>query len=401
MKLKHEKIKKLLPLYIDNGINRNEKEIVKQHLKVCQECQDELSIYQKNYKCLSSLDKKRAPAGFLNTIKNRIGDNMDENKNNSNNMLKKIKKIFNYRLKIPAGVIGLAVIVIIIFLTGLPELLTDNNSYLLQEESRENGSGNTNIYRQKTSETSPESQMDLMKTAPRTTIDNINNINLDKIDTMERKIIKHANLAIEIKEIETVHELIVNLAEKYGGYISNSRSWTNHDDRHFSSYQVRIPVENFNQVLSDLTDKGIGKIISRSISGQDVTEEYLDLEVRLKNLLKQEERYRQLLDKAKDVEDILKIENELNRTRTEIERLQGRKNYLDDRISYSTISVEFREEEPLASAFPGIIKVLKNAVQQMVSHFYRLILLAGTLIPYLLLILIIYVIYRKRQNKEY
>ncbi|MFW5992014.1 MAG: DUF4349 domain-containing protein [Halanaerobiaceae bacterium] len=267
--------------------------------------------------------------------------------------------------------------------------LQDNNQLELQEKSLKDS--NSDAYRQRTtSETYGESETNLMK-AP--AADNDNNS-----ESMEQKIIKTANLTIESRKIDTVHNLMINFTEKHGGYISSSRSWINHDDLRFDRYQLKVPAENFNYMLEDLTKKEVGNIISRSISGRDVTEEYLDLETRLENLSLQEERYRQLLEKTDDVEDILKVENELNRIRTEIERLKGRKKYLDNRIDYSTITVEFREPVPLGSASPGIIRTLKNAVQQMVAHFYRLIILTGTLIPYLALILIVYLIYRKNRK---
>jgi seryl-tRNA synthetase len=125
----------------------------------------------------------------------------------------------------------------------------------------------------------------------------------------------------------------------------------------------------------------------------------MDLDIRLKNLSVQEERYRQLLNKATEMEEILKIENELNRMRTEIERLQGRQKRLDQQINYSTITAEFRQPEPIISGTPDIIRAIRNAINRMVDQFYQIIILIGTVIPYLLLLVIGYLIYRKfRKN---
>ena len=218
--------------------------------------------------------------------------------------------------------------------------------------------------------------------------------------TVEQKLIKRANLVIEKSNIDEVDQLLLNLVERQQGYISNSRNWLNSNKQKHFWFEIRVPVANFNLLVEELSSKEYGQVISRSITTQDVTEEYMDLETRLKNLLAQEERYRSLLDIANEVEEILKIENELNRIRTEVEILQGRKNYLDNQISFSTITVEFRQPEPISSGSPGIVRAIRNAISQMIEQFYKIIVFIGTIIPYLLLILILYLFYRGRRQKK-
>ncbi|MFW6022321.1 MAG: DUF4349 domain-containing protein [Halanaerobiaceae bacterium] len=409
--MKHENIRELLPLYIDNELSTEEKNLIKEHLKNCSQCQKELKKYQENSALLSSMKKIQAPSNFAETILNKVGENMKDQKNDNNTkkntFLDKIRNFFSFPVKIPAGIIGLVVIIILITFTGIPNSLFNQNSQLeskpeimrdssgIQNESLFNlgdtaqqyGSQKTKSYKS----TNPSANQDIMRSSEIASEPPNESSEISQID---RRIIKRANLSIEIKDIGGLNDKIANLTENYNGYISDSRNWVNQDDRKFFHYQLRIPAENFNIILTELSTDNFGQVVSRSISGQDVTEEYLDIEIRLKNLEAQEERYRQLLEKADDVEDILKIENELNRIRTEIERLQGRKKYLNDQVGYSTINVDFQQPEPISSGTPGIIKALRNAINKMVYQFYNIIMMIGTFIPYILLLLLLYLFYR-------
>ncbi len=401
--MKHKKIKELLPLYIDDSDNEltdKEKNLIKEHLKNCPKCRKELEEYQENYSFLSALEEK-APSGFKESILEKVGEEMKNNNVNKNKeltVLERIKMFFTFPIRIPAGLIGLAAIIVLILITGLPGSFINGNLQDNQYEIREelNDYQSQDISFNKSSQPAPEAKM-------RSANEQGQNLNMltesSNMAEVERKIIMRANLSIEIKNIDEVDSRITNLIENYNGYIADSSNWENQNKQKFYRYQLRIPADNFNQILSELDSDNFGQVLSRSVSGQDVTEEYMDLDIRLRNLLAQEERYRELLDKAEEVEEILKIEKELTRVRTDIERLQGRQNYLDNQINYSTITVDFRQPEPISSGTPGIIKALRNALNTMVKHIYQIINLIGTVIPYLFLLILIYFIY-KRLNRS-
>lgn len=397
--MKHEKIKELLPLYIDNGLTEHEEKLVKDHLQNCKKCQKELKHYQKNYIFLSSQKEIKVPTGFKKSILNKLSEKKKDSHVNKEkgelSLLKRIKKIFAFPVKIPAGVIGIAALVLLVFITNLPATMLNNNDSINNNLVQREGINNQAQYfssldsaqdnRMKIAESTPQRNVNLLSNTPNT--------------QLEQKIIKRANLVIEINNLDNVDKNINELIEKYNGYISDSRNWLNQNKQKFYWFELKVPANNFQQVLDQLSRKEYAETISRSISSQDVTEEYMDIGIRLENLLSQEERYRQLLDKATKVEEILSIENELNRVRTEIERLQGRKKYLDNQISFSTITLEIRQPEPISSRTPGIIRALRNAVIKMVDQFYSIIILIGTAIPYLLLLLIGFLIYRNRKRK--
>jgi len=390
--MKHEKIKDLLPLYIDGGLTKEEKETVENHLSDCRECQKELQEYQKNYDFISNLAELKVPEGFKESIFKKVGEGMKEKEKRQASLFEKIKSSFALPVRIPAGVLGLAAIVLIVFISAIPGLINTGHNIaennLLKSDNLSNQVQYFSYGASDLSYSAPESNMRMASLASK-----------ESAAVIEQKIIKRANLVIEKSDIDVLDEVLINLVESHNGYISNSRNWLNSNKQKHFWFEIRVPAENFELLFERLSSKEFGQVISSSISSQDVTEEYMDLETRLKNLLAQEERYRNLLDMATEVEEILKIENELNRIRTEVEILQGRKNYLDNQISYSTITVEFRQPEPISSGSPGIIKAFRNAISQMIEQFYRIIIFIGTLIPYLLIILILYLLYRSRRRR--
>jgi hypothetical protein len=410
--MKHEKFKELLPLYLDDSLTKKEKELIENHLQNCEECQKELKKYLENHNLLSSLKQEKAPAYFTksvldkiakNKLKNNIRDKQLNKNDNSNSILMKIKNFFTTPVRVPAGIIGITAIILLIFITGLPySFLNNNNSLNNDLPLRDNSINYQSQNLEQISQYAPDKQSttDLKTGELSPSVDErLIDSSQTESEESEQKIIKTANLAFELNDIEEINNKIAILVENYNGYIANSRNWLNQNQQIFYWFEVKVPAKNFNKILEELSDSKYGQLISRSISSQDVTDEYMDLNIRLKNLSAQEERYRQLLNKAIEVEEILKIENELNRIRTDIERLQGWQKRLNQQINYSTITIEFHQPEPISSGTPDIIKTIRNAINKMIDQFYQIIIYISTILPYLLLLLIGYLIYKKyRKN---
>jgi len=146
-----------------------------------------------------------------------------------------------------------------------------------------------------------------------------------------RKVVYTARMEIIVADLEHALGEARKTAEGLGGYLQHLAS---------SRITIRVPAEKFNAAVDALTK--LGPVASRDITAQDVTEQYTDLEIRLANARAALKRLQALLEKASNVKDVLAIEKELIRVRTEIERLQGRMNLLKNRIAYATITVSFR-----------------------------------------------------------
>ena len=155
----------------------------------------------------------------------------------------------------------------------------------------------------------------------------------------EQKIIKTARLAFETKDVEATHKKILQLASQYKGLVQNDNSGKDYN-RIYKNMTVRIPTENFQQFIDGISE-GVAYFDQKDISRQDVSEEFVDLEARLKAKRVLEERYLELLKKANKVEEMLQIERELSTIREEIEAKQGRLQYLQSQVSMSTVNIEF------------------------------------------------------------
>ena len=100
---------------------------------------------------------------------------------------------------------------------------------------------------------------------------------------------------------------------------------------------IRVPVQSFNEIVSQI--KSVGEVRSESINGQDVTEEFVDLEAQLKNLRATETQFLEIMKRATQIQDILAVQRELMNVRSSIESMEGRMKYLSESADYSTITV--------------------------------------------------------------
>ncbi|MBA7470558.1 hypothetical protein ES707_05845 [subsurface metagenome] len=183
----------------------------------------------------------------------------------------------------------------------------------------------------------------------------------------ERMIVRTGDISLVIDNVVDVRDEIAQLAVRFDGYVVSSRiSGEEQDMRGWIS--IRVPDEKFDQALAELRELAV-RVKSESTDSRDVTEEYVDLKSRLKNAEATESQYLALLEKAEDVEDILRIYDSLSRVRQEIEHIKGRMQYLERTSSMSLISVRL---EPLATAKPLVhagwsaLEALKSAIRGIV-----------------------------------
>ena len=216
-------------------------------------------------------------------------------------------------------------------------------------------------------------------------------------DTMapnERKVIKSAYLEVEIEKgkFENVIFNLTALAEQNGGFISNTQSYSDVDGNLTSgSITIRIPHDQYNSALEKIKNMGVVKSIS--ISGQDVTQEYVDLESRLRNFKAQEVILLDLMAQSKEVTDSIEVQRELSFVQEQVEVIRGRMNYLDNMVSFSTIDVFIFEPEPIATSTGwGFLDALKRGLRGAVTVFngFMIFLIAAS--PVLLVIAIILII---------
>ncbi len=183
----------------------------------------------------------------------------------------------------------------------------------------------------------------------------------------ERMIVRTGDMSLVVKDITTARDEIVQLAVRFDGYVVSSRIWGEEQDMR-GSISIRVPDDRFEPALAELRNLAV-RVTSESTTSQDVTEEYVDLESRLKNAEATESQYLALLEKATDVEDILNIYESLSRVRSEIEQIKGRMQYLERTSSMSLITTNLKPEataKPLVRAGWSALEALKSAVRGIV-----------------------------------
>ena len=186
--------------------------------------------------------------------------------------------------------------------------------------------------------------------------------------TEERMIVRNGDMSLVVKDVIKSRDEIAQIAIRLGGYVVSSYISGEEQDRR-GSISIRVPDEEFEQALAEFRGLAI-RVTSESTSSQDVTEEYIDLQARLNNAEATESQYLTLLDKATDVEDILRVYDSLSRVRSEIEQIKGRMQYLERTSSMSLITVYLEPEvsgKPLARAGWSALEVLKSAVRGLVN----------------------------------
>lgn len=169
-----------------------------------------------------------------------------------------------------------------------------------------------------------------------------------------RKLIKEGVVEFETENIQASRQLIFESISKHKGYVSSDQEY-NSNNRVSNTIVIRVPASNFDQLLVDAT-KGVSKFDGKDIKLKDVTEEFLDVEARLKTKKELETRYLELLQKANTVTEILEVEKQVGQLRSEIESIEGRLKYLENQVSLSTLTITFYQEIPNETEFGNKFK---------------------------------------------
>ncbi|MBN1144385.1 MAG: DUF4349 domain-containing protein [Bacteroidales bacterium] len=161
---------------------------------------------------------------------------------------------------------------------------------------------------------------------------------LSRAITYDRKIIRDANLLLIVKDIVKSKTAVDSLVKKHKAYYSNE-TYNNTDYEHNCYVGIRVPAENLDALIAEI-EKEIGEVYNKNINARDVTEEYIDLDTRLKNKRNYLNRYTELLKQAKTIKDILEIQTKIRELEEEIESTTGRLKYLTNQVNFSTLNLQ-------------------------------------------------------------
>ncbi|MEK3882518.1 DUF4349 domain-containing protein [Paenibacillus sp. PL2-23] len=202
------------------------------------------------------------------------------------------------------------------------------------------------------------------------------------------KIIYTANLTMEVEELKAASSKLRDAIHLSGGYILEFQD-TRYDGEVGATYQIKVPAEGFMSFI-DAVSKIDHSHFGQSLSGSDVTEQYVDLESRLKARQLVEQRLAEMMEKAVKADELLQFSNQLGTVQEEIETIKGKIRYLDNNVAYSTVSLRMvqRDQSVASSASanePGfgtkLTDTLKGSFEVVVEGVKLLIIMAAGALP--------------------
>jgi hypothetical protein len=159
----------------------------------------------------------------------------------------------------------------------------------------------------------------------------------------QRMIVRTGDIRLVVNDISATLDQIAIIAEDSGGYVVSSNKWKE-QERLVGTITIRVPAERFDSTMRTLREMAV-EVVAEETSSKDVTEEYVDLSAKLKNLEATERQLLQIMEKAEEVEDILAVQREITRTRDDIERTKGRMQYLEQTSETSLITVALTQSK--------------------------------------------------------
>jgi hypothetical protein len=228
---------------------------------------------------------------------------------------------------------------------------------------------------------------------------------------IDEKVIKNGDLGLKVENTEKAAEKVSVIAKEQGGEVFATNFYERVKGQKSGNITIKVPVNKFEETIAKLK-KVATQVISESTTGQDVTEQYADLQAQLKNKRAEEESFVKILDRAGKIDDVLAVTQQISRVRGQIERLEGRIRYMDSQTDMSTININLSEDIEIASTnndwrpwqvVKRSAKELLSNIQDFVDGIIRFVIVGiPSLIPFLLFLLVLYWIgkriYRKIRN---
>jgi Na+-transporting methylmalonyl-CoA/oxaloacetate decarboxylase gamma subunit len=227
----------------------------------------------------------------------------------------------------------------------------------------------------------------------------------------ERKIIRNAELQLETDAPEEAQRKIAAIVEGKDGFViesAQSSSDVRATARDTVTMTLRVPAAKFNESIDEIR-KTASRVIVETVKGEDVTEEFIDVEARLKASKSLEAQFLEIMKQAKTVEDALNVQRELAKVRGEIEKIEGRKRFLENQAAFSTIKIQLKTPAAFTSGSAGFSDRLRESVgdgfDAALNFVLGLVTLVLALLPFLVLVvlplgLVIRYFWRKRSRMK-
>lgn len=242
----------------------------------------------------------------------------------------------------------------------------------------------------------------------------VSNVPLDQAEeaqnaaaVIERKIIRNGNLSLETDAPEETGRKIAGIVDAKKGFVVTSdtqtRAVAGGAERATVNLVVRVPAAQFDATLGEIRQTG-SRVVQEKVTGQDVTEEFIDLEANIRTKKALEAQFLEIMKQSRTVADALQVQRELSTVRGEIEKLEGRRKFLENQTSLSTINITLSPPAAFAASSNGFFYQLGRAFSNGIDAALQIVLFLITaflaLLPIIILLGVpLWLIYRYLRSR--
>jgi len=221
-----------------------------------------------------------------------------------------------------------------------------------------------------------------------------------KSDSIAKKIIKNGRMEVQVGDMKNSRSKVEENLRKFNAYIQDEH-FENGDSQENLNLVLRVPYKNFEPLVNSFSD-GIGSVLSKSISSDDVTEEYTDVSIKLTNKKIYLEKYRELLKRAATTKDMLEIQEKIRGLEDEIDVSTGKLRYIDDKVDFSTLNLTLIKEKArdTVTSRVGFGSRFADSLTQGWNFFVSFFLGVISFWPFFLLLPVVIYVYRKWKHRK-
>ncbi|MEI8230624.1 MAG: DUF4349 domain-containing protein [Candidatus Peregrinibacteria bacterium] len=234
------------------------------------------------------------------------------------------------------------IVVLVVLIIGVVIVVEMNPAFFASDGMMQNDFNTTGYGYAGMPAPSPSKMMrEVMPVAP---MGGVASDSFSTTQTVDRIVIRSANMAIVARDVQKAVDALRTYAESNEGFVVNADVRRDDGDPPSAGVSFRIPAAKLDATVAFVRSQSV-RVTSESITGEDVTEEYVDVTAKLKNLQASESQFLTILKGAQKTEDVLAVQRELERVRGEIDQYTGRKQYLDNSAKLSAVSVSIVTDE--------------------------------------------------------
>ena len=391
-----EEVRELLSSYIDGELDPNTRDALETHIKSCRECEAELAGLRHTVEMLKSLEEVEVPETFRASLMEKVREAVPAR---APGFASRFKNMFSTGPRRALALAAAALVLVVAINSALgtlqfgeplrltkglgqsaPDLAARSSLPSASPELAKPVPAPAPVAPSQAKEAATQKMVPAgasIAAPPNTT----GQTTFDITQTVDRQVIKRASLQVETPagQFDDASRQVMFIVEAAGGFIQDSSVFTDADQKRTANFAVRVPADTFTKTLTQI--EALGKVQGRSMGTQDVTDQFIDLEANISSREVQQARLRELLSKAKTVDEVLRIENELNRLRYEIDSMKGRIRYLQNAVVMSSINLSLREFR--VKPDPAKPDLWKDMWTAFVRSVRNIVILLGQVLPYL------------------